>query len=202
MTARGTEDRPSTARGQPRLPALRLEDLDEATRAELEPRVASSPTANILLTLARHPELMRSWTPFVGYIFAESHLQPADVELIILRTTWLCQAEYEFSHHAVIAQRRGLATEDVDRCVEGAEAAGWSVRQRVLLRAVEALLAEDCIGDELWAELAGHYDSRQLMDIVFVCGGYRLAAMTLNALRVGLEASTPRHAAFASGATA
>lgn len=190
------------ARGGPRLPVLRLEELDEVTRAELAPRVASSPTANILLTLARHPQLMRSWTPFVGYIFAETHLEPTEVELIILRTTWLCRAEYEFSHHAVIAQRRGLAAEDIDRCVQGAEAAGWSVRQRALLRAVEALLAEDNIGDPLWAELAGHYDMRQLMDIVFVCGGYRLAAMTLNALRVGLEPSTPSHSAFASGVAA
>jgi alkylhydroperoxidase family enzyme len=43
------------------------------------------------------------------------------------------------------------------------------------------------VTDESWKNLAAHYDTQQLMDLVFTVGQYNLVSMALNTLGVQLE---------------
>ena len=59
--------------------------------------------------------------------------------------------------------------------------------ERALLRAVDELLGDACIGNETWSVLAADFDDHQLMDVVFTVGAYEVLAMALRTFAVPLD---------------
>jgi hypothetical protein len=55
-------------------------------------------------------------------------------------------------------------------------------RAKVLVRAADELHHDRFISDGTWTELTGFLDERQLIELCFVVGAYRMLAMTLNTL--------------------
>jgi hypothetical protein len=47
------------------------------------------------------------------------------------------------------------------------------------------------VSDATWQGLARHYDTKQLLDLVFTVGQYSLVSMALNTLGVQLDAGVP-----------
>lgn len=113
-----------------------------------------------------------------------------ETELVILRVAHLRACGYEFAHHARLARRRGVGPEDVLRVMEGAEATGWSSRERAVLVAVEALHADQDLNDETWEALSDHLDDREAIELCMLVGHYEMLATTIAALRI--EADVPR----------
>ena len=150
-----------------RLAPAAYEDLDTETQSFVAPRLEAAATRNILMTLARYPALLKRWMPITRYTFNENGLESSDSELICLRTSWLCNARYEFTQHAKIALGRGLSGQQIDATVVGPQASCFSDRQKAVLRAVDQLVAAKNIDDSLWVDLESHYDQKQIMDIVF-----------------------------------
>jgi 4-carboxymuconolactone decarboxylase len=171
----------------PRIAPLEDPEQDEQARELLAGvNVAGAPAANIFTTLVRHPGLFRRWLPFGGKLLA-GKLPARDRELLILRTGWLCQAEYEWAQHRSIAQAVGIADEEIERVREGADANGWDPFDATLIRAADELHAEARVSDATWDVLASRYDERQLIEVPMVVGHYHMVAFTLNTLGVPLE---------------
>ena len=146
---------------------------------------------NIFATLAHHPELFRSWLGFANHVLAKSTLPPRERELAILRVGWLCRSDYEWGQHVLIARGVGLRDDEIARVPAGPDAPGWSPREAALLRAADELHRDRRVGDATWAELRRHFDTRQLLDLVFAIGQYTLVAMALNTLGVENDAGVP-----------
>src|SRR5437588_11526996 len=127
---------------KPRIPPLPASERDEQAQ-ELLGGVGgvTGPASNIFDTLVRHPGLFRRWLPFGGKLLA-GKLPARERELLILRTGWLCQAEYEWAQHRLIAHSVGLSDAEIDRVREGPEASGWEPFDATLLRAADELHAE------------------------------------------------------------
>ena len=51
--------------------------------------------------------------------------------------------------------------------------------------------ADSFISDATWSALSEHYDTRQLMDLLFTVGQYNLVSMVLNSLGVQLDEGLP-----------
>ena len=174
----------------PRIPPLGPDEQDEPTRELLaQVQIAGAPdapAANIFSTLVRHPGLFRRWLPFGGKLLA-GKLPARERELLILRTGWLCQAEYEWAQHTIIGRAVGLSEEEIDRVREGPEAAGWDPLEATLLRATDQLHASARIDDTTWDELAERYDEQQLIEVPMLVGAYHMVAFTLNSLGIPLE---------------
>jgi alkylhydroperoxidase family enzyme len=147
---------------------------------------SAAPAANIFLPLVRHPGLFRRWLPFGGKLLS-GKLPARDRELLILRTGWLCQAEYEWAQHRLIGRSVGLSEEEIERVRDGPDASGWEPFDAALLRAADELHAEARISDMTWDALTTRYDERQLIEVPMVVGHYHMVAFTLNALKVPLE---------------
>jgi alkylhydroperoxidase family enzyme len=171
----------------PRIPPLADDELDERSRLLLD-RVKApvASTTNIFATLVRHPGLFRKWLPFGGKLLA-GRLPARDRELLILRTGWLCHAEYEWGQHVSIGRDAGLTTDELDAIKMGAESPTWSAEDAVLLRAADELHTDALISDVTWKALADRYDERQLIEVPMVVGHYHMIAFTLNSLGVRLE---------------
>jgi alkylhydroperoxidase family enzyme len=143
---------------------------------------------NLLGTFAHHPELIRAYHTFNGHVLFGSTLSTRQRELLVLRVASRRQAEYEWIQHKVLGGDVGIEPDEIDRIIEGPDAAGWSALDAAMLRAVDELLADAEIADGTWATLAGELDVPQLMDLVFTVGAYDLLAMALKAFGVEVDA--------------
>ncbi|MBI2826137.1 MAG: carboxymuconolactone decarboxylase family protein [Planctomycetia bacterium] len=180
---RAASPRPAT----PRIPPVEKESWTPDQRALLEPFAQAGRLYNVFKTMAHHPDLARDWLTFGSHILRRNAMPPRDREIVILRIGWLCRAEYEWAQHVRIGKSVGLSDDDLRRIGQGPSAAGLAELDRLLLAATDELHADACIGDATWHALAKHYDTKQLMDLVFTVGQYNLVSMALNSFGVPLD---------------
>jgi AhpD family alkylhydroperoxidase len=114
-------------------------------------------------------------------------LPRADTELVILRVAHLCDCAYERHHHERIGRRSGLSAAQVEATRVGADAPVWLPRQRVILRAVDALVAHGDLDDDQWADLRRHLDERGCIELCLLVGHYEMLAKTITTLRIQRE---------------
>jgi alkylhydroperoxidase family enzyme len=137
--------------------------------------------------ILNHPALAKAFLTFNNHVASASTVSKRIRELLILRVGWLRRSEYEFYQHIVLGRRAGLSDEEIERIEAGPDAAGWDPVDADLLRAVDELHADACIGDETWSRLGAHFDMKQLMDIVFAVGCYDVLAMAFKSFGVPFE---------------
>jgi alkylhydroperoxidase family enzyme len=174
----------------PRMEPLPLDERDERTQELLRslriPSDSGGDELNIFSTFARHPRLLKRWSQFGGTLL-NGELDPRDREILILRTAWNCQAEYEWGQHVIIGTQAGLTDDEILACTRPMAEGGWSEDDQALLRAADELHAESRISDRAWELLAGRLTEAQLIEVCMVVGQYHLVAMTLNSLGVERE---------------
>jgi 4-carboxymuconolactone decarboxylase len=173
----------------PRIPPLKPEEQDDEARELMSGSAADGPV-NVTRTIVRHPGLFRRWAPFVGKL-GNGKLPGRDREMLIMRTAWRCQSEYEWAQHRRGSARAGMTNEEIERIKDGPAAPGWSTFESLLLRAADELHDDSSISDATWVELAARYDERQLIEVPMLVGHYHLAAYTMNALGIQLEHGVP-----------
>jgi 4-carboxymuconolactone decarboxylase len=156
---------------------------------EALPQGADAPLGsyNIFRTLARHPDLFRSWLPFGGYLLTGGELPHRDRELLILRTAVRCGSSYEWGQHVLIALRLGLDRETIHRVVDGPGAEGWADHEAALMRAVDELHESARLADDTWEALRRRYSDVQLIEVTMLVGQYHMVAFALNSLGVELD---------------
>ena len=172
----------------PRIPPTVPADRDERTEELLAAmRRPDGTDLNIFATLAHHPKILKRWSSFGGTLLFGGRLPGRDRELLILRTAWLCKAEYEWGQHVLIGRHAGLTDADIERIPHQEISAEWRPLDQALLRAADELHERSRISDPTWGVLAGEYDHQQLIEVCMVVGQYHLVAFTLNSLGVELE---------------
>ncbi len=171
-----------------RIAPLRPEEWNAQQREQLAYPYEKGGFYNVVGTLARHADASVCIGSMGRHVLGPTSTLPArDRELLILRTAWRCQAEYEWAQHVSIARKAGVAEEDIQRCKIPPTTAGWSAVDSALVTAADELHDEQRIGDETWQTLATHYSELQLMDIVFAVGQYTLIAMALKTFGTPLD---------------
>ena len=129
----------------PRIPPFRPEEL---TTEQRELVGGDGPQLNIFLTLARYPGLLRKWLPFGGKLLAGGKLAPRDRELIILRTAFRCGAGTSGrSTSRSRASPGSRPTRSAGSRTGPGRATGWSDADATLLRAVDELHDDHCVGE-------------------------------------------------------
>jgi alkylhydroperoxidase family enzyme len=161
----------------------------EARDSEQRRMMQGKGNANIYTTLANHVPMADAWTPFANYTFNGSKAPPRYREMAILRTAWLCQAPYDWSQHAAIAQRNGLTEAEVMRVAEGPAAAGWTDLDRRVLTAVDELRYDGAPSAQSWAALKSALGEQPAMDVVMTAAQYEMGSMILNSAGVQLDAN-------------
>ena len=78
----------------------------------IEPGADIPPYVRVCL---RHPELFHAHMNFGRMLAGSGKIARRDLELVVLRTGWLCGAPYEWGEHVGIGKRMGLTDEEVAR---------------------------------------------------------------------------------------
>ena len=142
---------------------------------------------NLLGLLAHHPELARAYHTFNGHVLFATTLTIRQREILILRVGARRDAEYEWLQHKVIGLDNGMTIEEIDATRTGPEADVWSPFDAALVRAVDELVDDACIGEETYAVLSAELSPQQLMDVVFTVGAYEILAMALRTFDVVVD---------------
>lgn len=159
--------------------------------ARVAGRVQGTEPPAVFLTLGRHRRMFWGWLHFAGRLMPGGRLSRRESELVILRVAALRGSSYELTQHRRLGRRAGLTTAEIAAIEAGAvEEASLSERERLLLRASDALVAEQDLDDTLWAALGERFDDRERIEIVMLAGHYAMLATALHVLRV--EPDRPR----------
>jgi len=174
----------------PRLPPLTDAELKPDQEALIAPLRASGRDFNINRLFARHPAAQiafRYWATHVFYSENNS-VGPRQREILVLRTAWGVKCAYEWARHMEIATRDGLTEDEIEAIKRPIAEGKWTPAEAALLRAADALVDDYHLPDDVWAELAKHFDDKQCMDAIFTVGLYAGLAMLLNSAGIQLDA--------------
>lgn len=182
-----------------RIPSLEIEEWDERVRALFAPtperwkalQEGAPRPLHILTTLAHHSVLLEPFLKFASTLTLEGRVPRREAELASLRAAWNCQSEFEWGHHREYGLAAGLSAQEIDRVAVGPEASGWCGLDRAILRAADELQSTQTINDTTWTRLSAHYDSAQLIELLFTIGQYTTLSWITNALKISLEPHLP-----------
>lgn len=172
------------------LPRIAPEASPSAEQQELLAKTLHTPSGrpiNLFSTLVRHPQLMKRVNALGGLFMVHSNLTPRQREIVILRVAGSVNCAYEQAQHVSIAQAAGLSSEEIRAVSAGELPPGWEDRETVLIRMTDELLENLDLSDSTWAELSRHYGERELMELMFLPGFYRMLAGFLTANRVQVD---------------
>jgi alkylhydroperoxidase family enzyme len=170
-----------------------------AVAAQLEkmmpPNVA--PIA-LFRTVVKNLPMAEAMTLWGGYELSRAlSLSLRDREIVIDRTCVRCGCEYEWGVHVTFfAAKARLDPDQIGSLTHGdADDGCWTnERDRLVIRAVDALCDHRDIDDTLWAALRAEFDDREILDLTMLCGWYHAISFTARAARVPLEAGSPTFA--------
>jgi alkylhydroperoxidase family enzyme len=146
----------------------------------------------ITRTFQRYPTLAEPRNTGSNYVNRRSKLDARYRELLILRTGWNCQSEYEWSQHVGSVGRAREKGLDPLKIAEGPSAKGWDPFEIVLLDAADELYRDSTISDRTWNAMAVRFDPTMLLDATITAANYRMVSMALNALGVQIDAGDER----------
>ncbi len=148
-------------------------------------------------------EAMRGWGSYE--LSRDLALSMRDREIVIDRTCARCGCEYEWGVHVTFfAQRVKLSAAQVASLTIGnSDDHCWvDDRDRLLIRAVDALHDDADIPEKLWTELTSVFGEAELLDLTMLCGWYDAISFTARAARVAPEPGAARFADVAPTAIA
>jgi alkylhydroperoxidase family enzyme len=145
---------------------------------------------------ARNMPMTTAMSGWGGYELSKRlSLSMREREIVIDRTCARCGAEYEWGVHVMFfAARVDLTAEQIHSLTHGgaADLCWTDPRERLLIRAVDALHDHNDIDDGLWADLGNAFDEAQLLDLIVLCGWYHAISFVARATRLPNEPGAPR----------
>ncbi|MDP3815018.1 carboxymuconolactone decarboxylase family protein [Pseudomonas sp.] len=164
-------------------------DVQAAFERVMPPGV---PPLKLFRSLAHNPRVLQRL--IAGGLLDRGSISLRERELLILRTTARCGAEYEWGVHvAAFNGKAGFSSEQIaDTCAVTPDAQLWSPAEQALLALADSLHASSTVDDGLWQRLSAQFGQDQLIECLLLVGFYHAVSFVVNGLRVEHEADAPR----------
>lgn len=150
------------------------------------------PPLKLFRIVGRNPRVLQRM--IAGGLLDRGSIALRQRELLILRSTALCGAEYEWGVHvAAFNGKAGFTPEQLaDTCRERSDPALWTEDERVLIALADALHRQAGIDEALWVRLRARFRDDQIIECIMLCGLYHAVSYLVNGLRIELEDRAPR----------
>lgn len=157
-----------------------------------------APPLLLFRCVARNPRVLERM--MAGGLLDRGSIPLRIRELIILRTTARCGAEYEWGVHvAAFGAASAWAKAELAATAQvPADAAAWPREEALAIALADALHERSDIDDALWAELKTAYADEQLVEMMMLAGLYHAVSYLCRGLRLPLEPGAPRWAGAAT----
>jgi alkylhydroperoxidase family enzyme len=176
--------------------APRIAPLDPPYPADIQAAfdvaMRGAPPLTLFRVVARNPRVLARM--MAGGLLDKGSISMRQRELMILRTTARCGAEYEWGVHvAAFGAKCAWTPEQLRASARGpADDVAWAADERLIVRLADALHEAGDVDDALWQELKGVFADDQLVELIMLAGFYHMVSFTLRALRVPQEPHAPR----------
>jgi alkylhydroperoxidase family enzyme len=153
---------------------------------------AGMPPLKLFRSMAHNPRVLQRF--LAGGLLDRGSIGVRERELLILRTTAICGAEYEWGVHvAAFNGSAGFSPQQLaDTCAANTEARLWSDAEQALLALADSLHANSSVSDGVWRRLSEHYREEQLIECLLLVGFYHAVSFMVNGLRIEHEEHAPR----------
>ena len=143
-------------------------------------------------TVARNPRVLQRW--FAGGLLDRGSISLRLRELMILRTTALCGAEYEWGVHvASFGTKAEWSEEQLESTVHGtADDPCWSEEERCVFLLADQLHSASTVAEQPWQRISSSFSPAQLIELVMLAGTYHAVSFMVNAFGVQHESFAPR----------
>ena len=160
--------------------------------ASVQARRAPNPLLPLDLALLHSYPVTEGWNSFIGAIRTRTTLTTVVRELAICRVAVVNGALFEWEQHAPLLTEGGLSA-DALKFIGDAEAdfsneaasSVLSADQRAVLKYTDAMTKTVTVPDEVFAELKGCFDEREVVEITATIAAYNCVSRFLVALDVG-----------------
>ena len=123
------------------------------------------------------------------YVRYESNLSTALSELAIITTGRCWSSEFEWEHHAPLAEKAGIDIKYINQIAIGKRPIFKNNFQQAVYDFTAEANIKKNVSDRVYNEVNNLLGKNALIDIVAICGYYNLISMTLNVFRVASEGS-------------
>jgi len=111
---------------------------------------------------------------------------PADLrEMVIMRVAVLNRAPYELGAHRPVALRCGVSEAKIEALQARELGAAFTPLERAVLELTDTMTRDVQVPDALFEPLRGHFDARELIELVATVAAYNMVSRLLEALRIG-----------------
>lgn len=175
-----------------RLPPIPPERWTEAQRVEAEAVIRGPRGALIspFVPLLRSPELMGHVQRLGEYLRYRSALGLRLSELAILLVARHWSQPVEWTIHAPIALREGVAAATVEAIAAGRTPGGLPEDEAAVVALAGEMHCGGQVGDETWARAVSSLGEQATVDLLGLLGYYGLLAMVMNAARTPAPAAS------------
>lgn len=175
--------------------AVRIDPIDPPYAPEVQAAfdvvMRGAPPLKLFRTVARNPRVLQRL--MAGGLLDKGSITLRQRELMILRTTARCGAEYEWGVHvAAFAAKARLSEREWRATADGSDPGTWSAEDRLVLKLADALYDTHGVDDVLWTDLRRAFDEAQLIELIMLAGQYHGVSFLINALHIEHEAGAPR----------
>ncbi|KAJ5374009.1 Carboxymuconolactone decarboxylase [Penicillium concentricum] len=160
--------------------------------ASVQARRAPGPLLPLDLALLHSYPVTEGWNSFIGAIRTRTTLSTVVRELAICRVAVVNGALFEWEQHAPLLEEGGLSAEGLkfigDAQADFSNEAASSVLtddQRAVLKYTDAMTKTVTVPDEVFAELKGCFNEREVVEITATVAAYNCVSRFLVALDVG-----------------
>ena len=141
----------------------------------------------IIQAMANHPALGNVYNLWGKHFLMENSLNTRQLEIIILRVSWLIKSAYEWHNHVGYGMNAGITLEEIAAIRDYPEGGTWNEEEAALLRACDEQIGENRIGDATWATLLKFFNKQQMMDLTFTIGHYAMTGWAIASFGVPIE---------------
>jgi alkylhydroperoxidase family enzyme len=142
---------------------------------------------NLYKMLLHSPPLAEGWLGFLTAVRQKTDLPDRYRELVILRIAVLNGAEYEFKAHVPFALAAGIDAATIEALRANVLPPGLGPRERAVLAYADAMTVQVRVADEVFDDVRGHFEERQLVELTATIAAYNCVSRFLEALRVDRE---------------
>ncbi|KII90356.1 hypothetical protein PLICRDRAFT_529252 [Plicaturopsis crispa FD-325 SS-3] len=157
---------------------------EAAIVARIEARRAPRPLQSLDLALLHAPAVADGWNAFLGAIRTRTSLAADVRELAICAVAVVNGANYEWDHHAPLAEEAGLTRDALDSLKRG-ETLGLNEKQAVVVEYAREMTANVKVADELFQKLKDLFTDKEVVELTATVAAYNCVSRFLVALDVG-----------------
>ena len=143
---------------------------------------------NIYRMLLNTPALAESWFNHSNAVRWKTALSGRLREIIIIRLGHLMRSQYVLRQHVpALALADGVSVAECDALADWEHAAFFSAGERAALAYADVMTRDIVVPDKVFAEVAQHFDPRQIVELTVLIGLYNMHTRVVTALAIDPE---------------